>query len=375
MCAALADLPLAALRLPNNIVEILAELGIEQIEQLLAVPRDALAARFDPILLERVDQALGAASEKICSHRPPPEFSSGVRLEFPLAGRAELEHVLAALLHKIGELLTPRQQGAIQLQIELDCEAGEPVQFVVGLYRASANAKHLLELAKLQLDRLRLPGPVIGVRISVLTSAPLANWQQELFDEKSHRENARQVALLVDRLSNRLGRQSVVRAVPLAEAQPEFAFRYEPLAGMATANSSSRVPLALPVFGPKSVVSKSARRNTGRASGTQRKTTASLTLMPQKETTHKPRPLKLEPEPIPLEVVSVVPHGPPIQFHWHGQQQRIARAWGPERIETGWWRGRYVQRDYYRVETTTAARFWLFRRLIDEKWFLHGIFA
>jgi protein ImuB len=33
-----------------------------------------------------------------------------------------------------------------------------------------------------------------------------------------------------------------------------------------------------------------------------------------------------------------------------------------------------VQRDYYRIETTTGRRFWLFRRLNDAKWFLHGIF-
>jgi hypothetical protein len=33
-----------------------------------------------------------------------------------------------------------------------------------------------------------------------------------------------------------------------------------------------------------------------------------------------------------------------------------------------------VGRDYYRVETTTGHRFWLFRRLRDGHWFLHGLF-
>jgi hypothetical protein len=33
-----------------------------------------------------------------------------------------------------------------------------------------------------------------------------------------------------------------------------------------------------------------------------------------------------------------------------------------------------VQRDYYRVETTTGKRFWLFRRLPDGNWFLQGVF-
>jgi protein ImuB len=57
-----------------------------------------------------------------------------------------------------------------------------------------------------------------------------------------------------------------------------------------------------------------------------------------------------------------------------GQEHRIDQVWGPERIETGWWRGPMVARDYYRVETALGRRFWLFRRLADGRWFLHGPF-
>ena len=57
-----------------------------------------------------------------------------------------------------------------------------------------------------------------------------------------------------------------------------------------------------------------------------------------------------------------------------GKQYRLARHWGPERIETGWWRGQSAGRDYFRVETATGSRYWLFRRLRDGKWFLHGTF-
>jgi protein ImuB len=122
----------------------------------------------------------------------------------------------------------------------------------------------------------------------------------------------------------------VVRAVPQPEAQPELAFRYEPLAG-----------------------------------GLPHKTKSTWKRLP--------RPLRLANEPVPLEALSVVPDGPPIQFQFHGLH-RVAHVWGPERIQTGWWRGRYVQRDYYRIETTTGKRYWLFRRLSDGQWFLHGIF-
>jgi protein ImuB len=55
--------------------------------------------------------------------------------------------------------------------------------------------------------------------------------------------------------------------------------------------------------------------------------------------------------------------------------ERIVRHWGPERIETLWWRGPSVRRDYYRVATESGAHLWLFRRLTDNRWFLHGVFA
>ncbi len=52
----------------------------------------------------------------------------------------------------------------------------------------------------------------------------------------------------------------------------------------------------------------------------------------------------------------------------------IARTWGPERIETGWWRGPTVRRDYYRVATQSGHWFWIFRDLNSGRWFLQGMF-
>ncbi|EWC39640.1 DNA repair nucleotidyltransferase [Stutzerimonas stutzeri KOS6] len=49
---------------------------------------------------------------------------------------------------------------------------------------------------------------------------------------------------------------------------------------------------------------------------------------------------------------------------------------GPERIESGWWDGSDVRRDYYLVETRTGQRGWAFRRLDSEgPLLLHGWFA
>jgi protein ImuB len=76
-----------------------------------------------------------------------------------------------------------------------------------------------------------------------------------------------------------------------------------------------------------------------------------------------------------VAVLSIFPGGPPLRFEWQEDLYIVARYWGPERIETGWWRGDDIRRDYYLVETTTSERFWLFRTLPEERWFLHGVFG
>ena len=48
---------------------------------------------------------------------------------------------------------------------------------------------------------------------------------------------------------------------------------------------------------------------------------------------------------------------------------------GPERIESGWWDGKGIARDYYIVRRTGGARLWVFQERRTRCWYLHGVFA
>jgi protein ImuB len=49
---------------------------------------------------------------------------------------------------------------------------------------------------------------------------------------------------------------------------------------------------------------------------------------------------------------------------------------GPERIETAWWDGGDISRDYYVARDVHGVRLWIFReRLAPHRWFLHGVFG
>lgn len=60
-------------------------------------------------------------------------------------------------------------------------------------------------------------------------------------------------------------------------------------------------------------------------------------------------------------------------------QPLCERPWrilaGPERVETGWWDGEDVRRDYFLIETRSGQRAWVFRRLGESDYHLHGWFA
>jgi protein ImuB len=334
---ALRPLPIESLRLPEEIVDLLHQLGVYRVEQLESLPRQDLAVRFGSRLIERMDQAAGRLSEPLHALPLPPELEVQESLEYPTTRREIIELLLEQLLGQLSVILIRLGRGAVRLECRLSCEASQEVELSVGLFQPVAAARHLVQLVQMRLERTALPAAVCAVHIRAALTAPLARLQQELFDEGPLRGHPRHLAGLVDRLSSRLGRKAVVGVRLLSDAQPELAYQYDPL----VADGRKR---------PRNPVWRSSK--------------AELL----------PRPLRLLRRPVALAVVSVMPDGPPTRFHWRNDEHRIAHNWGPERIETGWWRGQPVGRDYYRVETASGARYWLFRRLRDEKWFLHGTF-
>ncbi len=91
------------------------------------------------------------------------------------------------------------------------------------------------------------------------------------------------------------------------------------------------------------------------------------------------RPLLLHPQPIEIAAVALDGtrhHASSIPAMFIHQQQRlpVTRRWGPERIETAWWRGPSVRREYWRVEIEGPRWLWVYRNLQNRRWYLHGEF-
>lgn len=338
-------LPIEALRIAEETAALLHELGINTVGQLALLPRESLSSRFGDALLRRLDQLAGLASEVIVPHRAMAPLVVEQKLEEPTADRAVLTHVLQRLVDQLAIQLAARDQGAILMVCLLRCSSNARASLRIGLLQPSSSPRQLMELVDLHLESLTLVDAVTAIEMRVVASGRLGQRQGELFTDQWPGD-PHQLALLVNRLSSRLGYEQVLRPELRASPVPERAARFVAAVG-----------------------SRDSTRRRAPRGGSAARDSRPSTLIPVV------RPLMLYPEPQPLDVVCVAPDGPP-QFVWRqAWRERVAEQWGPERIETLWWRGRSVRRDYYRIATESGEQLWIFRRLRDGRWFLHGLFG
>ncbi|HYO26150.1 MAG TPA: DNA polymerase Y family protein, partial [Lacipirellulaceae bacterium] len=227
------DLPLAALRLPGEMLATLADLGLVSIGDVLLLDREQLRSRFGPSLLLRIDQFLGAVAEVFAAVDPPEQFVVEQSFEHPIKHSDAIRGSVERLLERLAWWLAARDAGALEIACRLACEDGTATELTFGVFQPTASAQRLLEIADLQLERLRLAAPVQGIELCVLRHARLEQRQGTLFESQRTLDGSLQLTGLIDRLSGRLGRQAVVRCRIVSDAQPELAYREEPLVGSA----------------------------------------------------------------------------------------------------------------------------------------------
>ena len=350
MVPLLVGLPPVALRLDKKTVATLDDVGIRSIGDLLMLPRDTLPSRFGDELVRRLRQTLGETPEWLSAPRRERVYSA--RMAFGPTDRrdavtAALERVIATLC----EQLVAGGVAARRLLLSVYFETQTPASLWIGLSRPSRDAKHLRGLLAVRVERVDVSPGTTGLMVTATETAAWRPAQADLFDD-ADRPDDEAVGALIDRLANRLGGPAVVRAEAVDDHQPEAAVRYVPLIG--TKASFSREPTA----------SASTREN---RNAWDRKHDA-IGPPPGR------RPLALFTRPRSIRVMALVPDGPPVWFRYQGREYKVASSAGPERLETGWWRGPDVRRDYFRVTTDSGQQFWVFRDLKTGDWFLHGAY-
>jgi protein ImuB len=337
---ALADLPLAALRLEERALTAAARFGFERIGDLYPVPRGPLARRLGLAAVERLDQARGLAAEPIEPVIPFDMPMAERRLLEPIGTAEAIQQVIGDLTRDLAKLLQARALGlrtAVLTCLRID---GEEQRIGFGTASATRDSAHLQRMLGLRIERI---DPGLGIERMTLAAPhvePLA--PQALAARLGGEAPAPDLAPLVDQLAGRAGSEALFRVGAVESDVPERA-----------------VKRAGPLERPPGW--------SGAWPGW-------------------PRPARLLPRPEPLSgVVALLPDHPPRRFTWRGRAYRVTRGDGPERIHGEWWRSPrelWAVRDYFRVEAEHGERFWLFRRgdgveavSGDLSWYVHGVFG
>ena len=336
-------MPLALVDLEDALRTTLADAGVTTFGQAVVLPRDGLARRGGADLLITLDRALGRVADPRPPFVPPPHFQARLDLPAPVHDTEALGFGVNRLVQELATWLTARGLGVTQLQLTLTHERhlrqrGLPATAVpLALGAPARMPAHLLGVLRERLARVALPASVEAIALASVATAPLPGRNLGLLPGD---EAAAVLVPLIDRLRARLGEDAVVRVAPHAEHRPEQAARDVAVSALASAAKSSAGPR--PTRHPQGVAG----------------------LLPD-----APRPLWLLAEPQPLaHLFKTRPWTP----EWKLRD-------GPERIESGWWDGADIRRDYFVAESPHGQIMWIYRDhrhgIDDGEWFLHGVFA
>ncbi len=363
----LEPLPLAALRIDETTHTTLKRLGLRTLKQLFQLPRAGLANRLGQQLLDRWDQLTGACDEPIIALHGSPDWSVDQELEIATDHVETIVELVRRGIDKLAKGLERRGEGAVRVVCRLDLVEHVPLILQIGMFRPTCDAVHLNLLAASLLEQQlpkRMKAPLWRLAVQATLTAPLVWRQGDLFSEREA-ASRQEIAHLVDTLSARLGRKQVLRAKSMRESQPELAYDLQPLTGLR------------PDGGSQDTVRKiSSRQPTG-------------TVEPSREDPLR-RPAQLLNPPTKIEVAGTfgvtesLPQAnaespdpqatAPARIKTANGWHRVLGAVGPERLESGWWKGQSARRDYYRIITHLGCWWWIYRDLNSGEWFLHGIF-
>lgn len=324
---ALRHLPLADLNWPDGLCASLAGMGVTTVGDCLRLPREGFVRRFGAEHMLALDRALGHLPDPRSSWRAPERFCADYEMPEEQADRKLLLNICRELLLLHEKFLLARQLGTQRLCFSFFHLKGSATELLLGCAHADRSAEHWLELLCIRFEQMLLSEPVIAVRLrSGLTQALQAESGRLSFQTTGNGQVRRySITQLAERLTARIGEQSVYSTALAAEHRPQLAWRAQSLLSSWVSSRSSE-----------------ARR-------------------------HLRRPLWILPEPVLLPADSGYP------LH---QGCRLQLLDGPERLETGWWDEDGISRDYYTALSPAGMRLWIFRsRNRSLCWYLHGYFG
>lgn len=320
---ALAPLSVALLNLPAETTEKLAQVGVRTLGDCLRLPRDGLSRRFGQSLLDMLDRALGRLADPRPPYTSAPVYGGRLTLPVPIGDVEPMMFAVKRLVTELAGFLSGRNSAVARLRLDLHHEAGRQGEarhvtpVALGLSVPSRDPGRLLQLLRERLLALDPQARTEALSLHAEAMVPLAPRNLTLFPDEQTQAEER--LMLLEHLRARLGVEKVQGVAAFPDHRPERACRpCEPGKSPGTTLALNGRPLWL-LHQPRALVcDESGPRHDG-----------------------------------PLVITT-----------------------GPERIESGWWDGRDVRRDYFTARSRSGQLLWIFRERGPARgWYVHGLFG
>jgi protein ImuB len=392
LAGAIGRLPLAATAWPEEVQLMLGQMGLASIADCMRLPRAGFARRVGRARLDDLDRALGRKPDFREACAAPQTLCRVVEFADETIDRAAFVDALSGIVASFEQTLRLRQMQLREITLEFRHLRLEATRTRIRFVDPVHERKRILDPLLARIERLGLREPAIALSLSTSRLLPLEAHAPGLLP-LSNAQAARAVPeyALVECLRGRFGTRQVHGIDWVAEHRPERAWcRWVDRPAAGTKPGSACPPHGRPLWllpAPHRVRGQSPRdargvspassavhrfrapaHNVGVAgSDSPRAPTVSLDYSDSRRCGTRLR----HPRCVPAHEIGArglsEPATPPL--HPEGSDP------GPERVESGWWDGVDVRRDYHVVIGAAGEKLWLYRDCLTREWYLHGIFG
>lgn len=321
--ARVAAISVSWLNLDPWIPQQLQTVGVRTVGLLLELPRDGIAKRFGPEVCNYLDRLIGTAPDPRPTYRLPLEYRARFEFETQIHSTEALLFPLRRMLREFVGFLRARDTAVQRFTLRFVHRDAVATTLHVGLSMPDRSSERFLTLARERLEHAALPSASVALELSADEFATPTDLHIDLLSGVT--EPSEELHHTMDRIAARLGETQVHAVQAVAEHRPEHSW--------ASVDPRPTRRLPGPYRGPHKRQHRGAHLD------------------------FPDRPLWLLPEPKPIQLSGMPVLG------------------GAERIESGWWDGGDVRRDYFIARTRQGAALWIFKDLSDGSWHLHGFWS
>ncbi|MGB3725482.1 MAG: DNA polymerase Y family protein [Glaciecola sp.] len=308
---ALLNCQLAYSDIDKKDLQKLSRIGVHTYYDLLQLPIAETANRVSRFSMTAINELLGKQAGIVKFYHPATRYHDYIELLYDISLIDKLLPIISRCLQKLSQFLLIANAHTLSISLRFYQRDHEPICHIVNSMRPIYKHADWLDIIELQLANVIFLSPVYGISISCDKYETVQTANDDMFANKSSHVAA---LTLLSRLQSKLGNKQVQTIDFVSDFRPEYASSKHALTSAHSALTSPTKVCAL-----------------------------------------ADRPGLLLPEPQQL-------------------LNNIEVLKGPERIQTGWWDDKPINRDYYIAQTEQGQQLWVFKTP-NKQWYVHGYFV